>query len=202
MKKIISALFLSIFCFLPSAFADVVAGDKAPSFSLRDTHGKTVSLDSFKGKVVVLEWFNDGCPFVKKHYGSGNMQKLQKTYTAKDVVWLSISSSAEGKQGYHTAEEHNQISAKLNAAPTAMLLDSQGSVGKLYGAKTTPDLFIINKDGIVSYSGAIDDTPSTNPDDIVTAKNYVSAALDEILAGKPVTVASTESYGCGVKYAG
>ncbi len=202
MKKLFLILTLFILSFTNASYADVIVGAKAPTFTLSNTKGESIALDKYKGKIVVLEWFNEGCPFVKKHYSAGNMQKLQKEYIAKDVVWLSIVSSAEGKQGFHSAEVHNQILAKLNASPTALLLDPQGTVGKQYGAKTTPHFFIINKEGAIAYAGAVDDLPSTNAEDIANSKNYVRAALDEILANKPVTTTATESYGCGVKYAG
>lgn len=185
---------------LPLQAKDLSTGQKAPSFSLPDSTGKTESLSDYKGKYVVLEWINHGCPFIKKHYNSGNMQALQKEYTGKGVVWLSICSSAKGKEGYLEAEEWNKITMEKGAAPTAVLLDPAGKVGKAYGAKATPHMFVIGPDGRLLYQGAIDDTASTDPDDIKTSKNYVRAALDEAMAGKPVTVSSTKAYGCGVKY--
>ncbi len=180
--------------------ADAVVGEKAPDFTAADSNGKNHALASYKGKIVVLEWLNHQCPFVKKHYGSGHMQELQKTYTGKGVIWLSVISSAPGKQGYLTPEEANSVTKEKGAAPTAVLLDPQGAVGKLYGAKTTPHMFIINADGALVYNGAIDDTPSTDLADIATAKNYVQSALDELLAGKPVSEATSQPYGCSVKY--
>lgn len=182
-------------------FAGPGLNQPAPDFTLMDSNGQEHSLSDYKGKIVVLEWFNYGCPFVGKHYNSGHMQKLQKTYTAKDVVWLSICSSAKGKQGYMaTNEEINKKRAELGQKSTAYLIDSNGDVGRLYGAKTTPHMFIINKEGILIYEGAIDDTPSTNIDDIATAHNYVSDTLDKMLAGEKVEPFKTASYGCSVKY--
>lgn len=175
-------------------------GAKAPDFTLTDSNGKKQSLSDYKGKFVVLEWINHGCPFVKKHYETNNMQGLQKEATGKGVIWLSIASSAEGKQGHLTADEWNKANEEHGSAPTAVLLDPSGAVGKKYGAKTTPHMYVINPEGKLVYKGAIDDKPSYKNSDVPGAKNYVRAALDEAMAGKPVTVASTESYGCSVKY--
>ena len=180
--------------------AEAVAGQPAPAFSLTDAHGTTRSLGQFKGKFVVLEWFNNECPFVGKHYNSGNMQTLQAEATGRGVVWLTIVSSAPGKQGSLTPEQALAAIADRGAHQTALLLDSDGTVGRLYGAKTTPHLFIVNPEGRVIYAGAIDDHPSTDPADIPGATNYVRQALDEALAGRPVSVPSTKSYGCSVKY--
>jgi hypothetical protein len=148
----------------------------------------------------VLEWLNHGCPFVKKHYSSGNMQSLQKKYGEKGVVWLSVVSSAPGKQGYNLPDDANALSTEMKAAPAAVLLDPTGEVGKLYDARTTPHMFVINPEGVIIYNGAIDDKRSTDVEDISTSKNYVAAALDEAMSGKPVTVAATQPYGCSVKY--
>jgi peroxiredoxin len=175
-------------------------GQTASNFTLTDTYGNKHSLSDYKGKIIVLEWVNHDCPFVMKLYNSGKMQELQKTYTGKGVIWLSMNSSAPGKQGYRTAEEANELTRQKKAAPTALLLDSEGEVGKLYGAKTTPHMFIVNKDGILVYNGAIDDIRSTNVDDIAKAKNYVQLALDELLAGKEVSIKTSQPYGCSVKY--
>jgi peroxiredoxin len=172
----------------------------APAFALTDQNGTLRSLSDFKGKVVVLEWLNFGCPFVRKHYDSGNMQKLQKEYTAKGVVWLSVISSAPGKQGYFEADELRKRLATEKAVPTASLIDADGTVGKAYGAKTTPHMFVIDTDGVLVYSGAIDDIPSTDVEDVARAKNHVSASLDALMAGNEVPVKSTKPYGCGVKY--
>lgn len=175
-------------------------GKPAPGFTLTDSNGKTHSLSDFKGKFVVLEWVNFDCPFVRKHYASGNMQELQKTYTGKGVVWLSICSSAPGKQGHFAGSELTDRIKEERAVPTAYLVDDDGTVGKRYEAKTTPHMFVISPEGTLLYAGAIDDTPSTDRDAIATAKNYVRSALDASLAGKPVAVSSTKSYGCSVKY--
>lgn len=178
----------------------VDTGQPAPDFTLKSIDGKDVKLSDYKGKYVVLEWVNHGCPFVVKHYDSGNMPALQKEYTAKDVVWLSICSSAEGKQGYETPEGWAKLNADKKGAATAILLDGEGTVGKAYGAKTTPHMYIVGPDGKLIYQGAIDDKPSTDQEDIPGSKNYVKAALDEAMTGKPVTDGTTKSYGCGVKY--
>jgi peroxiredoxin len=184
----------------PAAAAAVV-GQPAPAFTLTDSHGKPHSLADFKGKVVVLEWWNFECPFVGKHYGSGNMQKLQKEWTAKGVVWLTVSSSAPGKQGHVDGAKANALMKEKGGASTAVLLDHDGKVGKAYGAKTTPHMFVIDTKGALVYAGGIDDKPSTDQADIVAAKNYVAAAIAEVTAGKPVTTATSQPYGCGVKYA-
>lgn len=172
----------------------------APDFTLTDTYGNQHKLSSNRGKVVVLEWLNHDCPFVKKHYNSNNMQKLQKMYAEQGVVWYSIVSSAPGKQGYFPPDEANALTAQKKASPTAVLLDEDGKVGKLYGARTTPHMFIIDAEGKLIYNGAIDDKRSTEAADVEGAKNYVSSALDEALSGRPVTEATTQPYGCGVKY--
>jgi len=181
-----------------AAHADV--GQPAQNFTLKSAAGKDVSLSDFQGKVVVLEWTNSGCPFVQKHYGSGNMQKLQKDATAKGVVWLSICSSAPGKQGNLSANEAIKLTASNGSSATAYLLDENGKVGQLYGAKRTPEMYVINKEGTLVYHGAIDDKKTPDPADIPGAKNFVAAALDEVLAGKPVSTPQTEAYGCSVKY--
>lgn len=177
-------------------------GKAAPDFMLTDSHGQKHSLLQYKNKYVVLEWINPECPFVKKHYNSGNMQGLQKKYTetGKDVIWLTITSSAEGKQGYLTPAAANAEVEKQKAVPTAFLLDYDGAVGKLYGAKTTPHMYVINPEGTLIYKGAIDSNSSADPEDIKTSVNYVSKALDEAMAGNPVEVSSTEAYGCSIKY--
>jgi peroxiredoxin len=176
-------------------------GEKAPDFSVADSNGKTHKLSDFKGKWVVLEWHNQGCPYVRKHYNSGNMQKLQKEWTAKGVVWLSVISSAQGQQGYVAGDAANAFVAEQKAAPTAVLLDAMGTMGTAYGAKTTPHMFVISPDGSLVYNGAIDNKPTTDVADIAGAANYVSAALTEGMAGKAVTTATTAPYGCSVKYA-
>lgn len=180
--------------------ADATVGQPAPGFSAPDQTGATRSLDGYKGKWVVLEWVNQDCPFVQKHYGSGNMQKTQKAATGKGAVWLSVNSSAPGKQGAMDGKLAAKMVADKGAAPTAVLLDPDGKIGHAYGAKTTPHMFVIDPKGTLVYAGAIDDKPSTDQDDVKTAKNYVLAALDEAMAGKAVTSASTQPYGCSVKY--
>ncbi len=180
--------------------ADLTVGAEAPDFTLTDIQSQPHSLHDYKGKWVVLEWTNYECPFVKKHYDSDNMQKLQKTYTGQGVIWLLINSSAPGNQGNFAPELWQQMVTEKGASPTAVLLDGDGTVGHLYGAKTTPHLFIVNPEGKLVYQGAIDDIPSTDVADIPKAFNYVQAALEESLAGKPVTTSGTKSYGCSVKY--
>jgi peroxiredoxin len=175
-------------------------GGEAPDFSLKDTKGQTHSVSQYKGKTVVLEWFNPECPFVKKHYGSDNMQKLQKEFTDKGVVWFTIDSSAEGKEGYITPEQADKIMTQWKTHQTALLLDPAGVAGKAYGAKNTPDMIVINPEGKIVYEGAIDSKASPNPADIPSSTNYVKSALDESLAGKPVSNAQTKPYGCSVKY--
>jgi thioredoxin-related protein len=177
-----------------SAFA-LESGVKAPDFTL----GK-IKLSDYKGKVVVLEWLNHGCPFVRKHYDSGNMQALQSKYVAKNVIWLSIISSAPGKQGFVTEEEARKDMVTNKSGATQVLLDPTGEVGQLYGAKTTPHMFIVDKEGNLAYQGAIDDKDDANKDSVPLAKNYVAEALDLILENKKVSQATTKSYGCGVKY--
>lgn len=184
----------------PVCSAEAVVGQPAPEFSLADASGKTQTLAANKGKFVVLEWFNPECPFVRKHYGTGNMQALQKEATQNGVVWFSIDSSAAGKQGHLTAAQALVFQQEENNAATAVLLDPDGAVGRLYGAKTTPNMFVVNPEGVLIYAGAIDDKPSTDPDDVKTAVNYVRQALYEAMAGKPVSVAKTKSYGCSIKY--
>jgi peroxiredoxin len=173
----------------------------APDFAAADSYGKTQKLSEQKGKIVVLEWTNNGCPFVGKHYGSGNMQSLQKKYTAQGVVWFTVVSSAPGTQGYVTAQDANRDTERRGAAPTAVLLDPTGALGHLYGATATPHMYVISAEGQLVYMGAIDDMPSADPADIAGSKNYVAAAVEEVKAGKRVTVPATRAYGCSVKYA-
>lgn len=175
-------------------------GVPAPLFTAQDIKGSTVNLHDFLGKTVILEWTNDGCPFVGKHYNSGNMQTLQRRFTAAGDVWLTIASSAPGEQGYVTPAEARADMARWNAAPSDFLLDPDGVVGRLYGAKATPTMVVVDPKGNLAYIGAIDDTPSTDLDDVKTAKNYLVAALDELAAGKPVSVSATRAYGCSIKY--
>ncbi len=175
-------------------------GKPAPDFTLSDSKGKSHKLSDYKGKFVVLEWVNFECPFVQKHYSSDNMQQLQKKYTGKDVVWLSINSSADGKQGNYPAEKIEQLISEKKAQPTAYLIDADGTVGQLYHATSTPHMFIIDKDSNLAYRGAIDDNNSSDAEDAPKAKNYVAAALDQAMDGKPITTTATQAYGCSVKY--
>jgi peroxiredoxin len=184
-----------------TAFAARV-GDSAPDFTATDSHGQTHKLSEYKGKFVVLEWTNNGCPYTVKHYSSGNMQALQKQWTARGVVWLTVLSSAPGEQGFMTAAQENAYIGRVHADPTAALLDPNGAIGHEYGAKTTPHMFVIGPSGKLIYDGAIDDHPSTDTSDIPASKNYVSAALTQAMAGQPVATAYTRPYGCSVKYSG
>ena len=178
----------------------VRVGNAAPDFTGTDSNGKTQKLSEYHGKYVVLEWTNNGCPYTQKHYESGNMQALQKEWTAKGVVWLTVLSSAPGEQGYMTASQENAYVGKEHAAPTAVLLDPTGVIGHAYEAKTTPHMFVIDPAGKLIYAGAIDDHATTDPEDVKSSKNYVSDALSESMAGKPVATAYTRPYGCSVKY--
>ncbi len=182
------------------AIGGVAIDQPAPDFTLKDIDGKEYKLSSFKGKYVVLEWVNFDCPFVKKHYSSGNMQALQAEATKKGVIWLSICSSAPGKQGHFPIADLKKRIATEKAVPTAYLIDENGVVGKLYGAKTTPHMFVIDSIGKLRYAGAIDDMPSTKVDDIPKATNYVRAALDAVTNGRAVAVKSQTPYGCAVKF--
>ncbi|MDO3385358.1 redoxin domain-containing protein [Gilvimarinus sp. SDUM040013] len=183
------------------AFAVATPGEAAPDFSEVDATGEMHALSDYQGEWLVLEWFNKDCPYVRKHYGSGNMQSLQEKYTAQDVNWLTVISSAEGKQGYlGPVEAQNQAKIHNLNASAPFLLDPDGNMGRDYGAKTTPHMFIINPEGDVVYAGAIDDNDSANPAVIPESNNYVVAALDAALAGKPVAEPSTRAYGCSVKY--
>jgi peroxiredoxin len=175
-------------------------GKAAPGFSVADTNGKTHTLDQYRGKWVVLEWLNHDCPYVRKHYGGGAMQALQKKYAGQGVVWLSVVSSAPGKQGHFSNERANELTMEKKAAPHAVLVDSAGTVGRAYGARTTPHMFVINPQGNVVYMGGIDDKPTTKAADLKTARPHVDIALQEALAGNPVSVATSQPYGCSVKY--
>jgi peroxiredoxin len=177
-------------------------GQAAPTFNGKDSQGKAHSLAQYRGKYVVLEWTNLTCPFTKKHYDSGNMQALQQEWTAKGVVWLTVlsSSPSHADDGYLTAPQENEHIAQVHAHPTAAVLDPSGEIGRLYGAKTTPHMFVIDPAGKLIYAGAIDDKATTDTSDVKVAKNYVSAALKEAMAGQPVETASTRPYGCAVKY--
>ncbi|MEH6714232.1 redoxin domain-containing protein [Parasphingorhabdus flavimaris] len=176
-------------------------GATAQDFKLTDVNGKTVQLSEFRGKTVVLEWHNPGCPFVSKHYNSGNMQMTQKAARAQGAVWLTINSGAKGKQGHMTGAEAKALIAKQNIQSSNYLFDGKGLVGKAYGAKTTPHMYIIDAAGTLVYQGGIDDKPTANPADIKIARNHVLEALDEIKTGKKISTAYSRPYGCSVKYA-
>ena len=198
MKRSLSVI---VGCLLLATAAWAVRpGEPAPDFTGTDSRDKAHTLSAYRGKYVVLEWHNNGCPYTHKHYVSGNMQKLQKQWTERGIVWLTVISSAPGTQGYVTAAEENTYLRTMNAAPTAALLDPSGKIGHLYSARTTPQMVIVNPQGVLIYDGAIDDRPTADVSDVAAATNYVSAALREALAGKPVTLSSTRPYGCSVKY--
>ncbi len=184
-----------------NAEAAVETGAAAPAFSVRDANGATRTLAEFRGRTVILEWTNHGCPYVRKHYDSGNMQTLQRETTADGIVWLQVISSAEGEQGYLDGAGAIARVRADNAAPSATLLDPTGAMGRAYGARNTPQMFIISPTGVVLYQGAIDDRPSARPSSLEGATNYVRAALADIEAGRAVQVAQTTPYGCSVKYA-
>ncbi|TXH29295.1 MAG: thioredoxin family protein [Elusimicrobia bacterium] len=183
-----------------SLSAEVKTGRPAPDFTLSDVEGKERSLAEHKGQWVVLEWVNHGCPFVRKHYDEGNMQALQKEFTARGVRWLSVCSSAKGKQGHMSPVEWRDTIKSKGSAATAVLLDANGNVGRLYGAKTTPHMFVIDPKGVLVYQGAIDDTPSADPADIPNSTNYVRSVLNQGLSAKPISHSETKPYGCSVKY--
>ena len=200
MRRIFSTLTLAFLVFASANAHALKVGDTAPDFTGTDSNGKTQSLAAYRGKFVVLEWSNRDCPYTRKHYDGGNMQSLQKEWTAKGVVWLTILSSAPGHQGYVTASEENVQLAKVHAVPTAAILDPKGTIGHEYDAKTTPHMFVIDPAGKVIYAGAIDDHPSDDVEDIKASKNYVSEALTQAMAGGAVTTSFTRPYGCSVKY--
>jgi peroxiredoxin len=183
-----------------SSHAAARVGEPAPTFTAPATAGGTVSLDAYRGKVVVLEWTNHDCPYVRKHYETGNMQALQKEATAQGVVWLTLISSAPGEQGHVSAAEADALTAKRSAAPSAVLLDPRGAVGKMYGATNTPHMYVIDFGGKLVYAGAIDDRPTSRKGDVAGANNYVRAALQAVAAGQPVKTPVTRAYGCTVKY--
>jgi peroxiredoxin len=189
-----------VLCAVPPVLSAAKVGEAAPEFTGTASNGKTFHLSDYRGKFVVLEWHNNGCPFVGKQYNSGNMQRLQKQWTGQGVTWFTILSSAPGQQGYATATAENDYLAKMQAAPTAALLDPAGVIGHLYGAKTSPQMVVINPQGVVIYDGAIDNKPTTDLSDIPGATNYVSLALAQAMAGKPVETPATRPYGCSVKY--
>ena len=182
------------------AAANAVVGQPAPAFSVTDTAGKTVSLADFKGRTVVLEWVNPGCPYVRKHYDSANMQGTQKGAADKGVVWLAVNSTHPSHYDYRKPADLAAWMQSQKAAATHTLMDADGKVGRAYGARTTPHMYIVDAKGTLAYAGGIDDKPSSNPADTKTARNHVSAALADIAAGRPVAQAATRPYGCSVKY--
>jgi peroxiredoxin len=200
MRRIVPTLALAVLTFASAGAYAIKVGDPAPGFTGTDSNGKTQTLSEYKGKYVVLEWSNRDCPYTRKHYTSGNMQSLQKEWTAKGVIWLTILSSAPGQQGYVTASEENAQLAKMHAEPTAAILDPTGAIGHEYDAKTTPNMFVIDPSGKLIYAGAIDDHATPDVDDIKVSKNYVSEALNQAMAGGAVTTSYTRPYGCSVKY--
>ena len=195
-------LTLSASALQPAAAREAVEpGKPAPAFTAVDMAGKTVSSADLKGKVVVLEWTNDGCPYVRKHYGSGTMQKLQADLAQKGIVWLTVISSAPGQQGHVNGLEAEKLTSDRKAQPTTVLLDPKGDLGKLYGASTTPHMYVIDQAGLLRYMGGIDDKPSASAASLTGARAYVREAVDAILASRPVEVASSRPYGCSIKYA-
>ena len=200
MTRTIFALIAALCLTSQGACAEPIIGQSAPAFTAIDSNGNQRSLRDFAGKTVILEWTNDGCPYVKKHYNSGNMQKLQQELTSKGAVWLSIISSAPGKQGHVNGLGANQLSTSRSANPTAVLLDPTGMIGRAYEAQTTPHMYVIDKTGKLRYMGAIDDQPSTDKSTIVTARNYVREAFAAVSTGRQVQETATDAYGCSVKY--
>jgi len=200
-KSSLAALATTLLLSTTCAFAAPEIGSPAPQFTVTDTNGNEVSTADLVGKTVVLEWTNHGCPYVKKHYKSGNMQALQNEASNEEVVWLSIISSAEGKQGSVSAEEANKLTTDRNAAPSHVVLDQEGTIGRAYDARTTPHMYIIDAEGKLAYMGGIDDKPTADPADIKDAQNYVRTALSEIKNGQAVSTPSSRPYGCSVKYA-
>ncbi len=194
----LAALALGLLATAAQAYPEI--GKPAPDFDVKDISGKQQKLSAYKGQIVVLEWHNPECPFVKKHYDTQNMQKLQKELATKDVAWLTINSGAAGKQGSVTAEEAKAYLKNESATPTAYILDPAGTIGHSYESKSTPTIFVISKDGTLAYAGAIDDKSGFDKEEVKTAKNYVRAAVGSLQAGKPVEVAETKGYGCSVKY--
>ena len=201
MKRIWLSLLIAGFAASAGVVRALPPGSMAPEFKGVDSNGVQRSLSDYRGKFVVLEWANRGCPYEQKHYKSGNMESLQRQWTGKGVVWLSILSDGRGEQGYVTPTEENEYLKTMKAAPTAALLDPTGAIGHMYDARTTPHMFVIDPAGKIVYQGAIDDKPSPDPSTLKGADNYLSDALNAALAGKPVAVAVTKSYGCSVHYA-
>ncbi len=200
LKPLSVAIFVTLIGAAGDALTTASVGKPAPDFALNDLNGKTVKLTDFKGRHVVLEWHNPNCPFVVKHYDSGNMPSLQSKYDAKDTVWLSINSTNPTHQDFYSADKLTRYLAEKKASPDAYLMDAEGKVGIEYAAKTTPHMYVVNPAGTLVYAGAIDDKRSTRLEDVKGAKNYLVAAVEESKSGKPVTIASTQPYGCSVKY--
>jgi peroxiredoxin len=202
MKRILMALALGLAATLPLGIASaaVEPGQPAPSFKATDLDGHAVSLDQYRGKVVVLEWNNPGCPFVQKHYNSGNMQHLQGEFTQRGVVWLTVNSTNPGNADYRSPDLQKAWNTEKKLASTDYLRDADGTLGRLYGAKTTPHMFVIDTHGMIAYAGGIDDRRTTEVADVNGARNYVAEALDAVLAGRAVQLASATPYGCSVKY--
>lgn len=194
------AAFLAVAIATPASAPAATTGTAAPQFTGTDANGRTHQLSQYAGKIVVLEWTNNECPYVRKHYGSGNMQRLQSEATAQGVVWLSVVSSAPGKEGYVTAEQARELTTSRGAHPTAVLLDPAGVIGRAYSAKTSPHMFVIDAQQRIVYQGAIDDKPTTDPASLNGARNYVREAIADLRSGKPIEVSETTSYGCSVKY--
>ena len=193
-------LIVLLLCAVPGVLSAAKVGEAAPEFTGTASNGKTFHLSDYRGKFVVLEWHNNGCPFVGKQYNSGNMQRLQKQWTGQGVAWFTILSSAPGRQGYVTPMEENDYLAKMQAAPTAALLDPSGAIGHSYDAKTSPQMIVISPQGVIIYDGAIDNKPTTDLNDVPGATNYVNLALEQAMAGKSVETPVTRPYGCSVKY--
>jgi peroxiredoxin len=182
------------------AQAATIVGQPAPAFTATATSGSPVSLADQRGKIIVLEWTNHECPYVRKHYDSGNMQTLQKEARGKDVVWLTLISSAPGTQGHVTATQADELTRTRQAVPTAVLLDPKGTVGRMYDARVTPHMYVIDRQGVLVYAGAIDDRPTSRKSDVPGAQNYVRAALEAVMAGQPIKTPVSRAYGCTVKY--
>lgn len=200
MKRIWFGLLIAVFAVFAPVARALPPGSTAPDFTGTDSNGAKHTLAEYRGKYVVLEWANRGCPYEQKHYLSGNMESLQKEWTSKGVVWLSVLSDPPGAQGYVTPAEENDYLKNMNAAPTAALLDPSGTIGRLYDARTTPHVFVIDPNGKLIYQGALDNQPTPDPASLKGADNYLSDALTASMAGKPVPMAVTKPYGCSVHY--
>lgn len=198
LKKLL--LSVAVICAVSTSSLAIESGQPAPNFTVKDVNGKEQSIGEYKGKIIVLEWNNPDCPFVGKHYGSGSMQALQQYAVSKGVVWLTINSGGEGKQGNMTADEAKATVAKVGGHENAYILDPNGKIGHLYGATATPHMFVIDANGNIAYQGAPDDKPGVDPADLKTAQNYVRTAIDDLIANKPIEISQTKAYGCPVKY--